>query len=170
MPFAAAPPTVLTCSDLRAGSVERLTDRYGIAVEYVAPGALIAGSFWGEPEAGIVGQRLNVRPDTPVHSLLHELCHIVCMTPDRRSVLDGNAGSDDIEESAVCYLQLVLADYLPGAGGERMMQDMDSWGYSFRCGTTERWFLTDADDAREWLIEEGLLLPVGEPVYSLRGQ
>ena len=160
--------SVLTCSDIAADVVEQLLGRYGIAVERVAAGTPIAGSFWGEPEAGIVGQQVFVRPDTPVHSLLHEVCHIICMTPERRDSLDGDAGSDDLEESAVCYLQVVLADYLPGVGRQRLMQDMDAWGYSFRHGSTERWFLEDADDARAWLINEGVLLLTGEAVFKLR--
>ncbi len=93
--------------------MERLLSRYRIAVEWLAECAPITSSFWGEPEAGIVGQRVFARPDTPVHSLLHEVCHIICMTPERRDALSGNAGSDDLEESAVCYLQLILADLLP---------------------------------------------------------
>jgi hypothetical protein len=92
------------------------------------------------------------------------------MTPERRESLDGNAGSDDLEESAVCYLQLVLADHIPGIGKQRLMRDMDAWGYSFRHGTTRRWFEEDADDARTWLLREGLLLEAGKPVFKLRGQ
>ena len=161
--------SVLSCSDIAADVVDRLLGRYGIAVVRVAAGNPITGSFWGEPEAGIVGQQVFVRPDTPVHSLLHEVCHIICMTPERRDSLDGDAGSDDLEESAVCYLQVVLADYLPGVGRQRLMQDMDAWGYSFRHGSTERWFLEDADDARAWLIKEGVLLATGEAVFGLRG-
>ena len=160
---------VITCSDIGAHSVRRLLGHYGVVVKWKAVGSPITGSFWGEPEAGIVGRQVFVRADTPVHSLLHELCHIICMTPDRRGSLDGNAGGDDLEESAVCYLQLVLVDYLPGVGRQSMMQDMDAWGYSFRHGTTERWFEEDAGDAREWLMKEGLLLPTGEPVFKLRG-
>ena len=160
---------VLNCSDIGIDAIRRLLGRYGVAVEWQSAGSPITGSFWGEPEAGIVGQQVFVRPDTPVHSLLHELCHIVCMTSDRRDSLDGDAGGDDLEEAAVCYLQLVLADYLPGVGRHRLMQDMDTWGYSFRHGTTERWFEDDADDARAWLIDERLLLAAGEPVFRLRG-
>lgn len=142
---------------------------YGVSVEWLAVGATVSGSFWGEPEAGIIGRRIYVRPDTPVHSFLHELCHIVCVTPERREQLDGDAGSDDLEESAVCYLQLVLADHLPGVGRQRLMQDMDAWGYSFRLGATERWFEDDAEDACAWLVGEGLLRADGEPVFKLRG-
>jgi hypothetical protein len=169
MPSPATDVSVLCCADTGADAVGRLLGRYGVAVEWVAPGSPITGSFWGEPEAGIVGQRIFLRPDTPVHSLLHELCHIICMTPGRRASLHRDAGSDDLEESAVCYLQVILADYLPGVGRQRLMQDMDTWGYSFRHGTTARWFEEDAKDARAWLLEEGVLLALGEPVFSLRG-
>ena len=162
-------PAVLCCSDIGADVIDRLLRRYVIAAEWVAADSPITGSFWGEPEAGIVGRRVFVRPNTPVHSLLHEICHIICMTPERRDALHGNAGSDDPEESAVCYLQVVLADYLPGVGRQRLMQDMDAWGYSFRNGTTRRWFDGDAEDAIAWLLGENLVTPAGEPVFQLRG-
>jgi hypothetical protein len=161
---------VLCCSDIGEETVRRIAGCYGISVTWLAAGFPVTGSFWGEPEAGIVGRKIYLRSDTPVHSLLHELCHIVCMTPERRESLDGNAGSDDLEESAVCYLQLVLADHIPGIGKQRLMRDMDAWGYSFRHGTTRRWFEEDADDARTWLLREGLLLEAGKPVFKLRGQ
>jgi hypothetical protein len=90
------------------------------------------------------------------------------MTKGRRDALHGNAGSDDLEEAAVCYLQVVLADYLPGAGRRRLMQDMDDWGYSFRVGSTRCWFDGDASDAEDWLVAEKLLTPAGAPVFRLR--
>ena len=161
--------SVLLCSDLGADVIDKFLARYDIGAEWVASDSPITGSFWGAPEAGIVKQQVFVRPDTPVHSLLHEVCHIICMTPDRREALDGNAGSDDLEESAVCYLQVTLADYLPGVGRQRLMQDMDSWGYSFRSGTTERWFVEDAEDAHDWLVGEEILTETGEPIFKLRG-
>ena len=165
----AAAPVVQCCSDLDANAVECLAHRYGVRVVRIVADAAIPGSFWGDPEAGIAGTRLYARPDTPVHSLLHELCHIVCMTPERRRAPGGNAGSDDLEEAAVCYLQVILADHLPGVGRQRLMHDMDAWGYSFRCGSTGQWFLEDAADARAWLVGQGLLSPAGEPVFRLRG-
>jgi len=58
---------------------------------------------------------------------------------------------------------------MAGVGRERLMQDMDWWGYSFRLGSTERWFTSDADDARAWLIDEGLLTMENKPVFRLRG-
>jgi hypothetical protein len=45
----------------------------------------------------------------------------------------------------------VLADQLPGVGRDRLMADMDAWGYSFRLGSTRAWFEHDAGDAREFL-------------------
>ena len=79
------------------------------------------------------------------------------MDADRRGGLYTDAGGDDIEESAVCYLQILLADRLPVVGRARLMRDMDAWGYSFRLGSTASWFETDADDARAWLRSRGLL-------------
>ena len=55
------------------------------------------------------------------------------------------SGGDYDEENGVCYLQILVADEIPGFGRARMMQDMDSWGYSFRLGTTRAWFRTPAD-------------------------
>jgi hypothetical protein len=86
----------------------------------------------------------------------------------RRANLDRDAGGDDLEESAVCYLQILLADFLPGVGAERLMSDMNAWGYSFRLGSTRRWFEDDASDAREWLMQQGLVTPRGVPVFQLR--
>jgi len=128
----------------------------------------IRGSFWGDSEAGIVGRSVYVRHDTPLHSLLHETCHLLCMTEARRRHLDRDAGSDELEETAVCYLQVVLADELEGVCRERLMQDMDAWGYSFRLGETLKWYEQDADDARNWLIEKGLIDSKGKPTYTLR--
>ena len=79
------------------------------------------------------------------------------MTPERRDGLDKDAGGGDLEEAAVCYLQILLADHIDNVGRERLMQDMDRWGYSFRLGATRRWFEEDADDARAWLLEQGLI-------------
>ena len=37
------------------------------------------------------------------------------------------------------------------------MADMDTWGYTYRLGSTQAWFERDADDARRWLLERGVL-------------
>ena len=134
-----------------------LLNRYGLALTLVAPQEVIPGSYWGDSEAGLKGDRLYARLDTPVHSVLHEASHYICMTPERRSGLDRDAGGDDAEESAVCYLQILLADALPGVGRERLSSDMDDWGYSFRLGNTRVWFTSDAEDARTWLVAHGVM-------------
>ncbi len=92
---------------------------YGLTLTLIAPHEEIPGSFWGDSEAGLKGDTLYARLDTPVHSVLHEASHYVCMTPERRAGLERDAGGDDPEESAVCYLQILLADALPewGANG-----------------------------------------------------
>jgi len=164
-----APAGVLCLGDIAAAPLAALLGRYGIALARIADGAPIAGSFWGAPEAGVSGRTVRARADTPVHSLLHELCHIICMPPARRAVLDRDAGGDDAEECAVCYLQILLADCLPDVGRARLMRDMDRWGCSFRLGSAARWFAADAADARTWLLDAGLLGHDGRPRFRLRG-
>ena len=138
-------------------AVALLLSRYGLELTLIAPEEVIPGSYWGDSEAGLKGDRLYARMDTPVHSVLHEASHYICMSPERRSGLDRDAGGDDAEESAVCYLQVLLADELPGIGRERLASDMDEWGYSFRLGNTRAWFTGDAGDARAWLVEHGVI-------------
>jgi hypothetical protein len=138
-------------------TVALLLSRYGMDLRLIAPQEVIPGSYWGDSEAGLIGDCLYARLDTPIHSVLHEASHFICMTPERRAGLDRDAGGDDLEESAVCYLQMLLADELPGVGRQRLCADMDSWGYSFRLGSAGQWFEADAGDARAWLIEQGIV-------------
>ncbi len=145
-----------------------LLERYGLELVLVAPEQVIPGSYWGEREAGLIGTRLYARLDTPVHSVLHEGAHFACMTPERRVGLDTDAGGDDAEEAAVCYLQLELAETLPGVGRARLAQDMDEWGYSFRLGSAARWYEEDAADARAWLERHGLLDGAGRVSFAVR--
>lgn len=135
---------------------------YGLVLQHVAEG-VIPGSYWGDTEAGLRGQRLYVRADTPLHSALHEACHFICADEARRLALDTDAGGDVIEECAVCYLQILLAPGLPGASRARMLDDMDAWGYSFRLGSARAWFDTDAQDARAWLLAHGVIEADGRP-------
>jgi hypothetical protein len=148
---------VVLLEDVDRGDLSRLLGGFGLTLVETPPGADIPGSYWGDREAGLVGDEVHARADTPVHSILHEASHSICMGPARRAVLHRDAGGDDLEESAVCYLQILLADSLPGMGRERMFADMDTWGYSFRLGSARDWFENDAEDARGWLLERGLL-------------
>jgi hypothetical protein len=148
---------VLKLSSVDRVSVAMLLSRYGLDLALVAPNEVIPGSYWGESEAGLRGGRLFARLDTPIHSILHEASHFICMTPERRVGLDRDAGGDDPEENAVCYLQILLADEIPGVGRRRLCDDMDAWGYSFRLGSTRAWFEGDADDARIWLATFGVI-------------
>lgn len=164
----AAEARVLRLDDVAPQAVRNLLARYGIVLTRVGDGEAIPGSYWGEPEAGLRGMRLYARGDTPLHSILHEASHVVCMTPGRRAGLDRDAGGDDLEEAAVCYLQLLLADCVPGAGRDRLMRDMDAWGYSFRLGSTRRWFEEDAGDARAFLHRHALVTEGERPGWRLR--
>ncbi len=137
--------------------LELLLERYGLELTLVAPQEVIPGSYWGEREAGLIGSKLFVRWDTPLHSVLHECAHYVCMTPERRAGLDTDAGGDDAEENAVCYLQILLGAGLRNVGRERLCRDMDDWGYTFRLGSAAAWFAEDAADARQWLERHDLI-------------
>jgi hypothetical protein len=159
---------------LRVNAIDRvalavLLERFGLQLTLTAPEEVIPGSYWGDSEAGLKGQRLYARLDTPVHSVLHEASHFVCMSPERRAGLDRDAGGSDLEEAAVCYLQVLLAEQLPQVGRERLFTDMDAWGYSFRCGSTRGWFEQDAQDARQWLRQHGVLDEAGAVSGALAG-
>ena len=159
---------MLNVGDLATSEITSLLQRFDLRLDIVADDSPIPGSYWGEPEAGIIGHTIYVRGDTPIQSLLHEACHVICMTGERRDELCRDAGGDDLEESAVCYLQVVLADCLPGVGRDRLMRDMDSWGYSFRMGSTRRWFENDAEDARQFLLKHSLIIDPDTPAFTLR--
>ena len=156
--------TVLRIADLDNSAIESLLARYGLSLARVADGVPIPGSFWGDDEAGIIGNTVYVRSDTPVHSLLHEAGHLIVLPAERREEVHTDATDSIEEEDAVCYLQIVLGDTLPGVGRRRIMSDMDAWGYSFRLGSARAWFEQDAENARAWLVARGLLTEAGEPV------
>jgi hypothetical protein len=150
-------PPVLRLADIGFEAPTALLARHGLDLQPVADGAPIPGSYWGEPEAGVIGATVHARADTPVHSLLHEACHLIVLPPQRRAAVHTDATDSVEEEDAACYLQILLADALPGVGRARLMADMDVWGYSFRLGSTRDWFEHDAGDARAWLDARGLL-------------
>ena len=159
---------VLTAGHVGAERLHQLLTRCGLSLEMLPDDASITASYWGDPEAGVVGSAVYARNDTPVHSVLHEACHILCMDAGRRRSLERDAGGDDLEEAAVCYLQIVLADHIDGVSSARLMSDMDAWGYSFRLGSTRRWFEEDAGDARRWLQGHGLLTSERQPGFRCR--
>ena len=146
----------------------QLLNPYGIEIVHVADSETIPGSFFGEREAGLISNKLYLRHDTPVHSALHESCHYICMDPQRRANLDTDAEGDYAEENGVCYLQILLAGHLTNVGQERMMIDMDRWGYTFRLGSAKAWFEQDAEDAYDWLQNYGLIDAEQQITWKLR--
>jgi hypothetical protein len=163
------PESVLRLAGLDRVAVAQLLARYGMALRLVSTDEPIPGSYWGDCEAGLKGDTLFARLDTPLHSVLHEASHYICMSTERRVGLDRDAGGDDLEECGVCYLQVLLAAELPQCGLRRALADMDDWGYSFRLGSTQAWFEGDSEDARAWLLEQGLIGTDGRPSFTLRG-
>ncbi len=161
-------PAVLRCRDVDLAALRSLLGNYGLSLLTVSDETAIPGSYWGDSEAGLLGMRVLARADTPLHSVLHEACHCLCMDAARRAVLHTDAGGDTDEENAVCYLQILLADFLPGVGRARLFADLDAWGYSFRLGSAQRWFEEDAQEAREWLVREGLIDAAATPTWRLR--
>jgi hypothetical protein len=162
-------PFLPLCAD-RIDDLSDLFKKYGLNLHLVDSKKKIPGSFWQEPEAGLIGNTLYIRNDTPIHSAFHEACHYICMDSERRMQLDTNAGGDHAEENAVCYLQIILAQYLPDYSSRQMQNDMDQWGYTFRLGSTQAWFEKDAADACHWLIRTGIILPSNLPTWKIRHQ
>ena len=147
---------MLTLVDIAFADAQRLLARHGLVLKQVDADAPIPGSYWGEPEAGVIANTVYVRADTPVHSLLHEACHLIVADPQRRPGIHTDASHSQAEEDACCYLQIVLGGELPRVGSARVMADMDAWGYTFRLGSAQAWFEHDAEDARAWLRQRGL--------------
>ena len=143
--------------DIDRGALARLLGEFALNLVGVGDGETIPGSYWGEPEAGVIVDAVYARADTPVHSVLHEASHLIVAGPQRRTSIHTDASDCDHEENATCYLQIALAEKLADVGAMRLMMDMDAWGYSFRMGSTRDWFERDADDARSWLVDRGLL-------------
>ena len=160
-PAAPAEPDVVTLGEIDLAEAIALLGRYGLHFELIDDGAPIPGSFWGEREAGVIGSTVYARRDTPVHSLLHEACHLIVIPPELRARVHTDASDSQFEEDATCYLQLLLADELRGFGIERAFADMDAWGYTFRLGSARAWFEQDAEDAATFLRSLPHLPPPG---------
>jgi hypothetical protein len=147
---------VMRMGELGFDAAAALLAGFGLQVKRVSLGEAIPGSFWGDEEAGIIGDTVFARDDTPVHSLLHEAGHLIVLPAEKRLDIHTDATDSIEEEDATCYLQIVLADQLPGVGRDRLMADMDAWGYSFRLGSTRAWFEHDAGNAHAFLAARGL--------------
>lgn len=147
-------PDVLRLRDVGFEAVIRLLEPAGLSLQMVGDDQEIPGSHWGDEEAGLIRHTLYARRDTPVHSVLHEAGHWLLMSEQRRAALHTDAKGTAVEEMAVCYLQVLMADLVPGMGWQRMCRDMDRWGYSFRCGSTLAWLRDDADDALACLTQK----------------
>lgn len=148
---------MLRVADIALEDARSLLARFALELQLVEDGEAIAGSYWGDCEAGVIGSTVYARSDTPVHSLLHEACHLIVMPADRRARVHTDASDSIAEEDATCYLQILLADKLPGVGRDRLMADMDAWGYTFRLGSTRAWFEQDASETRTWLAARNLV-------------
>ena len=159
---------VLRLQDIDFKSVSDLLTCFGLALEKVVEENDIPGSYWGDDEAGLIDNRLLARSDTPLHSILHETCHYICMDHTRRVGIHTDAGGDYDEENGVCYLQILLADHIDGFGQQRMLDDMDRWGYTFRLGSAQTWFEKDAEDAVTWLQQHLLIDSHRQPTWNLR--
>ncbi|MFC4728073.1 hypothetical protein [Coralloluteibacterium thermophilus] len=151
-----SPRAVLTLGEFGWAPVAALLRRYGLDLERVPAGAPIPGSYWGEPEAGIIGSRVYARDDTPMHSLLHESCHLIVLPPERRARVHTDATDSVAEEDAVCVLQVLLAEAL-GVGRDHACADLDAWGYTFRLGSARAYVEQDAQEAFAWLRAHGLV-------------
>jgi hypothetical protein len=160
-----ADAAVVRLRDIPIEQARQVLGLFDLELVMIADGEAIPGSYWGECEAGLIGNRVYARADTPVHSLLHEACHLIVLSPEKRAVVHTDASDSVLEEDATCYLQLALADRITGFGFARACTDMDTWGYSFRLGSTRAWFEQDADDARTFLHERGIL-PQPDPTEA----
>lgn len=156
---------VVRLRDISFEQARQLLGLFDLQLHAVPDGEAIPGSYWGECEAGLIGTRVYARADTPVHSLLHEACHLIVLPPDKRAAVHTDASDSVPEEDATCYLQLLLADRITGFGFARACADMDAWGYSFRLGSARAWFEQDAEDARSFLYERGVL-PLPDPAEA----
>jgi hypothetical protein len=157
-----------TFGDIKDDSLGGLMSRFGLKILTVEPGEDIPGSHFGDSEAGLIGNRLHLRADTPIHSALHEACHYICMDNQRREHLHTDAGGGYDEENAVCYLQIVLAEWISGNSSRQLMNEMNEWGYSFRLGSAQAWFEGDAEDAKQWLLDSELITPDNTPTWKIR--
>ena len=157
---------MLTLADIALADVVALLARHDLHLQLVPDRETIPGSYWGECEAGIIGTTVYARSDTPVHSQLHEAAHLIVLPPERRAQVHTDATDSVEEEDAVCVLQALLGDELAGVGRNRVLADMDTWGYTFRLGSARAYFEQDAGAAWQWLGARNLIPEGSELVAS----
>lgn len=148
---------MLTLADIGFDAPRSLLARYRLELIQVGANTPIPGSYWGECEAGVIGNNVYARQDTPVHSLLHEACHLIVLPEEKRAEVHTDATDSIAEEDAVCILQALLGDELPGVGRERIWADMDEWGYTFRLGSAKAYFENDAHTAFQFLVDKKII-------------
>jgi len=154
--------------NLNSDSIKELLSHYGIQINCSKFEAEIPHSFWGAPEAGRKINRLYIRGDTPIHSILHEACHYICMPATQRKQKNVDANGSAMEENATCYLQILLSDYIENYDRNQLMQDMDDWGYSFRLGSAHAWFNQDAEEVSLWLQKHQIINTKRKITWQLR--
>ena len=154
--------------DLNSESINAVLKRYGLNINCLNFDREIPHSFWGAPEAGRLKNTLYVRGDTPIHSILHESAHYVCMSQNQRECNEVDAQGTYAEENATCYLQIMLADYIEGYCRQQAFKDMDAWGYSFRLGSAFCWFTDDAEEVKYWLIQHDIISSQRVITWNLR--
>ena len=154
--------------DIDVGSLSTVLRIHGIEIKEIAKNHPIPYSYWGAPEAGRKSNKLYIRHDTPVHSILHETCHFVCMPKNQLRDDRVDASGSPAAENACCYLQILISDHVHGFNREIHMKNMDEWGYSFRLGSAAAWFSQDAEDAKEWLVSQNIIDLLGDITWKLR--
>jgi len=88
--------------------LEVMLDRYGLAFVLAAPEEVIPGSYWGEREAGLMGSRSSPGSTRRCIRCCTGRAISSACRPSGRAGLDTDAGGDDAEENAVCYLQILI--------------------------------------------------------------
>ncbi len=149
-------------------SVQNILSHYGLSLQLVNIENEIPYSYWGTPEAGRKQNTLFAQTKTPLHSVLHEACHYVCMPAHHRTCKAIDAAGGVEEENATCYLQVLLAEHIDGYSSQLIMQDMDRWGYSFRLGSCSAWFDKDAEDVQAWLMQHKIINHNNQITWNLR--
>lgn len=62
---------VLRFCDIDSQELTELLTAYQIELCLTPDDEPVLGSFWGDEEAGLIGERLNLNTNTPIHSISH---------------------------------------------------------------------------------------------------